>query len=276
MNIRSFLVFAFDLLMVVVAWVLSFLIRFNLDWPGAYWDEILYGALILLPVQLLACHWAGLYRGMWSFASLPDLRRLVKAVLVSLVAVLLLTMYSKPYLLIPRSMAVLYPLLLLVLMGGARIAGRMWKDRLLLPGARGQGKPVVIVGAGTAGAMLLRELARSPDWAVVAMVDDDRHKRGLEILGCRVEGSTDDLPTVLQRHGARHVILAMPSAPAVRLQSASHSPARRSGAARWSACLCAVRSWSSIAQRHGMKPRRSSDWMRSVPCCCASIRLPSP
>ncbi len=218
MNIRSFLVFAFDLLMVVVAWVLSFLIRFNLDWPGAYWDEILYGALILLPVQLLACHWAGLYRGMWSFASLPDLRRLVKAVLVSLVAVLLLTMYSKPYLLIPRSMAVLYPLLLLVLMGGARIAGRMWKERLLLPGARGQGKPVVIVGAGTAGAMLLRELARSPDWAVVAMVDDDRHKRGLEILGCRVEGSTDDLPAVLQRHGARHVILAMPSAPAEALQ----------------------------------------------------------
>jgi len=218
MNIRSLLVFAFDLLMVVVAWVLSFLLRFNLDWPGAFRDEIIYGALILLPVQLLACRWAGLYRGMWSFASLPDLRRLVKAVLVSLVAVLLLTMYSKPYLLIPRSMAVLYPLLLLVLMGGARIAGRMWKERQLGGGARGQGKPVVIVGAGTAGAMLLRELARSADWAVVAMVDDDRHKRGLEILGCRVEGSTDDLPAVLQRHAARHVILAMPSAPAEALQ----------------------------------------------------------
>ncbi|WP_269500246.1 polysaccharide biosynthesis protein [Castellaniella sp. S9] len=218
MNIRSLLVFAFDLLMVVVAWVASFLLRFNLDWPGAFRDEIIYGALILLPVQLLACRWAGLYRGMWSFASLPDLRRLVKAVLVSLVAVLLLTMYSKPYLLIPRSMAVLYPLLLLVLMGGARIVGRMWKERQPGGGARGQGKPVVIVGAGTAGAMLLRELARSADWAVVAMVDDDRHKRGLEILGCRVEGSTDDLPAVLQRHAARHVILAMPSAPAESLQ----------------------------------------------------------
>ena len=218
MNIRSLLVFSFDLLMVVVAWVVSFLLRFNLEWPGAFRDEIVYGALILLPVQLLACRWAGLYRGMWSFASLPDLRRLVKAVLVSLVAVLLLTMYSRPYLLIPRSMAVLYPLLLLVLMGGARIAGRMWKERLWAGGARGQGKPVVIVGAGTAGAMLLRELARSADWSVVAMVDDDRHKRGLEISGCRVEGSTDDLPAVLQRHGARHVILAMPSAPAETLQ----------------------------------------------------------
>ncbi len=218
MNIRSLLVFSFDLLMVVVAWVVSFLLRFNLEWPGAFRDEIVYGALILLPVQLLACHWAGLYRGMWSFASLPDLRRLVKAVLVSLVAVLLLTMYSKPYLLIPRSMAVLYPLLLLVLMGGARIAGRMWKEGLLIGDLRKRGKPVVIVGAGTAGAMLLRELARSADWSVVAMVDDDRHKRGLEVSGCRVEGSTGDLPAVLQRHGARHVILAMPSAPAETLQ----------------------------------------------------------
>ncbi|HUH39643.1 MAG TPA: polysaccharide biosynthesis protein, partial [Castellaniella sp.] len=134
MNIRSLLVFAFDLLMVVVAWVASFLLRFNLDWPGAFRDEIVYGALILLPVQLLACRWAGLYRGMWSFASLPDLRRLVKAVLVSVVAVLLLTMYSKPFLLIPRSMAVLYPLLLLVFMGGGRIAGRMWKERPSIQG----------------------------------------------------------------------------------------------------------------------------------------------
>ncbi|MER1967991.1 nucleoside-diphosphate sugar epimerase/dehydratase [Castellaniella sp. GW247-6E4] len=218
MNIRLLLVFAFDLLMVVVAWVVSFLLRFNLEWPGAFREEIVYGVLILLPVQLLACRWAGLYRGMWGFASLPDLRRLLKAVLVSLVAVLLLTMYSKPYLLIPRSMAVLYPLLLLVLMGGARIAGRMWKERLLVHGVRKAGRPVIIVGAGTAGAMLLRELARSADWSVVAMVDDDRHKRGLEISGCRVEGSTEDLPAVLRRHEARHVILAMPSAPAEVLQ----------------------------------------------------------
>src|SRR5690606_22715150 len=136
-NLRLFLVFAFDLLMVVVAWVGSFLLRFNLDWPANFWREILFGAMILLPVQLLACRWAGLYRGMWSFASLPDLRRLVKAVLMSLIAVLALTTFARPHLLIPRSMSVLYPLLLLMLMGGGRIAWRMWKERLLVHGPRG-------------------------------------------------------------------------------------------------------------------------------------------
>src|SRR3546814_647469 len=149
---------------------------------------------------------------MWSLATRPDLRSLVKAVLVSVVAVLVLTAYGRPHLLIPRSMAVLYPVLLLMMMGGGRIAWRMWKERLLVHGPRSRGKPVIIVGAGTAGAMLLRELARSAEWSVVALIDDDRRKRGLEISGCRVEGSTDDLPAVLRRHGARHVILAMPSA----------------------------------------------------------------
>src|SRR3546814_9787341 len=100
-----------------------------------------------------------------------------------------------------------------MLMGGGRTPWCMWKERLLVHGPRSRGKPVIIVGAGTAGAMLLRELARSAEWSVVALIDDDRRKRGLEISGCRVEGSTDALPAVLRRHGARHVILAMPPAP---------------------------------------------------------------
>jgi len=218
-NIRSFLVFAFDLAAVLVAWIGAFMLRFNLEWPRAFHAEIFYGALILMVVQLAACRWAGLYRGMWSFASLPDLRRLIRAVGVSVIAVLALAAFDGSWLLIPRSIVLLYPLLLIMMMGGGRIAWRLWKESRLLPVSDAERKPVVIVGAGTAGAMLLRELARSPDWKVVALVDDDRHKRGLELSGCRVEGATADLPVILRRHGARHVILAMPSASAEALQA---------------------------------------------------------
>ncbi|WP_368646612.1 polysaccharide biosynthesis protein [Castellaniella ginsengisoli] len=218
-NIRSFLVFAFDLAAVLIAWIGAFVLRFNLEWPRAFHAEIVYGALILMAVQLAACRWAGLYRGMWSFASLPDLRRLIRAVGVSVIAVLALAAFDGTWLLIPRSIVLLYPLLLIMIMGGGRIAWRLWKESRLLPVSDAERKPVVIVGAGTAGAMLLRELARSPDWKVVAMVDDDRHKRGLELSGCRVEGATVDLPAILRRHGARHVILAMPSASAEALQA---------------------------------------------------------
>ncbi|HEX7387954.1 MAG TPA: nucleoside-diphosphate sugar epimerase/dehydratase [Castellaniella sp.] len=219
MNLRLLLVFAFDLAAVVLAWVGAFLLRFNLEWPRAFQLEIVAGALILMGVQLGACRWAGLYRGMWSFASLPDLRRLVRAVMVSTVAVFALTAFGGSRLLIPRSIAILYPVLLLLFMGGGRIAWRLWRESQLVPVSDGRRKPVVVVGAGTAGAMLLRELARSADWQVVALVDDDRRKRGLELVGCRVEGSTPDLPAVLARHTARHVILAMPSASAEVLQA---------------------------------------------------------
>jgi FlaA1/EpsC-like NDP-sugar epimerase len=229
-NVRSFLVFAFDLAAVLAAWIGAFMLRFNLEWPHAFHAEIFYGVLILMAVQLVACRWAGLYRGMWSFASLPDLRRLIRAVMVSVIAVLALTVFGKAWLLVPRSIVLLYPLLLIMFMGGGRIAWRLWKESRLAPVSDATRKPVVIVGAGTAGAMLMRELARSADWRVVALVDDDRHKRGRELNGCRIEGSIQDLPAILQRHEARHVILAMPSASAEALQAVTRL-ATQAGAA---------------------------------------------
>ena len=210
-TIRSVLVFLFDLFAVVVAWVGGFLIRFNFSWPSYYNDKVLLGLGILLVVHASACRWAGLYRGMWIFASLPDLKRVLKAVAVSafgLFALVALDRTAGPT--VPRSLLVLYPLLLLVVMGGGRAAWRMWKEHRLYGGLIGAGKPVVVVGAGTGGAMLVRELERSPDWRVVALVDDDPAKAGLELFGHPVAGAIDLLPQVLQDYKAQHVILAMP------------------------------------------------------------------
>lgn len=212
MNLRTYLVFSFDLLMVAVAWIGAFFIRFNLTWPYSLNAEVLYGLILLSLVQLMACRWAGLYRGMWGFASLPDLKRVLKAVALSTLALLLVVSFAPKYFLIPRSLIVLYPVLLLLLMGGGRVAWRMWKEHRLYGKMSGQGKPVVVIGAGTAGAMLVRELERSPEWEVVALVDDDPAKRGLELSGCRVEGGTADIGRILKHYEAKHIILAMPSA----------------------------------------------------------------
>ncbi len=233
MNVRTLLALVFDLAMAALAWVLAFLLRFNLDWPHTmtYRTDIVYGTGVLMAVQLLASHWAGLYRGMWRFASLRDMQRVVHAVLWSFVAVFLLQILTQPWLRVPRSVVLLYPLLLLVLMGGGRIAWRMWKEaREYRRASVCERKPVVVVGAGAAGSLLLRDLAHSPDWRVVALVDDDRNKRGRELNGCRVEGAIADLPAVLERFGARHVILAMPSAPVEVLQTVSQL-ATQAGAA---------------------------------------------
>lgn len=212
------MVFAFDLLTVLVAWIGGFLLRFNFNWPASFIHEILLGLPLLLVVQLVACRWAGLYRGMWGFASLTDLKRVLKAVGLSTFILLLFVVFSKPYLLIPRSLVVLYPMLLLLLMGGGRVAWRMWREHRLYGRVAGVGKPVVVVGAGTAGAMLVKELERTAEWEVVALLDDDPAKQGLELSACRVEGTTHDIAKVLAHYQVKHVILAMPSARSATLR----------------------------------------------------------
>lgn len=226
---RSLLVVLFDLLTAAAAWTLGFLLRFNFEWPYGYELKFSVGLAALLVVHAVACRWAGLYRGMWVFASLPDLKRVLKAVGVSWIAVLVLLALDRTLPNIPRSMAILYPMLLIVIMGGGRAAWRMWKEHRLYGGLLSSGKPVVVVGAGTGGAMLVRELERSPDWRVVALVDDDPAKRGLELYGCPVAGSIADLPEVLEESKAAHVILAMPSA-AVDALSRAADLAVRAGA----------------------------------------------
>jgi len=212
-SFRSVLVFLFDLLAVVLAWVGGMWVRFNFVLPANYTAKVLLVLGVLLVVHALACRWAGLYRGMWIFASLPDLKRVLRAVMVSGLALVILVALDRgagPN--VPRSMLVLYPVLLLTVMGGGRVAWRMWKEHRIYGGLMAAGKPVIIVGAGTGGAMLVRELERSPDWRVVALVDDNPAKWGLELYGRPVAGSIDLLPQVLKDYKAQHVILAMPSA----------------------------------------------------------------
>lgn len=214
-SFRSVLVMLFDLLAAVLALGGGLWIRFNFVWPVEYHDKLVWFLGCLLAVHAVGCFWAGLYRGMWIFASLPDLKRVLTAVGVSWLGLLaLIALDRSEGLAMPRSLVVLYPLLLVVVMGGGRAAWRMWKEHRLYGGYVGAGKPVVLIGAGTGGAMLLRELQRSPDWRVVAVLDDNPGKWGLELHGYRVLGAIELLPDVLADYKVRHVILAMPSAAA--------------------------------------------------------------
>ena len=197
------------------AWVGGFVLRFNFDVPESFMPALWWGLALLWPLHALACRVAGLYRGIWLFASLPDLKRVLWAVALLTAGVgafFLLFRYGEQV--VPRSLLFLYPMLLVLYMGGGRVAYRMWKEHRLYGGLIAQGKPVVIVGAGRGGAMLVRELERSADWRVVALVDDDASKWGRELSGNPVIGGIESLPEVLASEKASHVILAMPSAAA--------------------------------------------------------------
>lgn len=210
--------FAHDLLMVPVAWLGAYWLRFNL---GTVPEPILAQALVVLPVvmvvQSAVFAYFGLYRGVWRFASMPDLVRIVKAVVVggvaSMVVVVLLTRFD----LIPRSIFPMYGLLLLLLLGGSRFLYRWMKDyRLYYP----SGKRVLIIGAGRAGEMLVRDLRRDPgrQYEPVAFVDDDQGKRGREVHGLPVVGPCESIPDVVKKWDIEVILIALPSATAKQMR----------------------------------------------------------
>ncbi len=213
MIVRRVIVFLHDALAACLAWVLAFWLRFNLDIPGDYQAVM----LSLLPAVLIihsAIFWAlGLYRGLWRYASMPDLHRIVMAVGLGAVlvpAIFELLRIGTP---VPRSVYVIAPILLGAAMSGSRLFYRAWKEgRLTTVFSKPQANPVVVLGAGKAAASLVNELASSSQWSVIGVLDDDPGKQGAEIGGVKVRGRLDRIGEIAHRFGVMQVIMAMPEA----------------------------------------------------------------
>lgn len=173
---------------------------------------MLESAVWVIPLQALVFLFAGLYRGVWRFASLPDLQRLIRAIAISSALVVAILFMFKPHGVVPRSVLIMDPMLLLLLMGGSRFAYRAWKEHRLYGSAQFSGKPVLVLGAGEAAVALLKDLSKSREWNVVGLLDDKKAMRGRELLGINVLGSIEQLPKLAYALSVEHVIVAMPSA----------------------------------------------------------------
>ncbi|MEX3916219.1 polysaccharide biosynthesis protein [Paraburkholderia sp. BR10872] len=209
----SFGVFFFDMLAAVAAWLVAYVVRFNGEIPVAFFKGACVALLWVLPVYGAMFRTFGLYRGLWVFASLPDLMRIAKAIVVGALVVMIGAVMFQPKPIIPRSVLLLTPMLLFLAMGGARAIYRASKEFYLYGGLVGRGKPVLILGAGGAGASLARELSRSGEWRLVGLLDDDVAKRGREIYGYKVLGTIDEIAHWTETLKVEHVIIAIPSAP---------------------------------------------------------------
>ncbi len=210
---RTILVVFHDLCAIALAWLLAYWLRFNFDIPEAYAKGMLSTVFLVVPLQGLIAWQLGLYRGIWRFASLPDLKRIVAAVgsaaLLLPVLLYMLQLWTE----VPRSVLVLFPVFLILFMGGSRFLYRSWKDGHLLSFRAVAGQPVLVLGAGSAAVALLRELAHSRQWHVVGLLDDNPAKRGHLLLGVPVLGGLSDTVEQAAAHGVRDIIFAIPSAP---------------------------------------------------------------
>ena len=204
--------------MIPVAWFGAYWLRFNLGpIPADQLNTALYNLAIVVVIQVVVFRYFGLYRGVWRFASIPDLIRIGKAVLVgmafSAVAIFLITRMEG----VPRSVFPLYGLLLTALLGGSRLAVRWSKDHRLYSESA---KRVLIVGAGRAGEMLVRDLLRTRDEShePVGFVDDSVQKRGREIHGVRVLGPCVEITDFTEQLDVDLIVLAVPSARAPQMR----------------------------------------------------------
>ena len=212
------MVFLHDLVMIPLAWAGAYGLRFNLDGiPADYWTQ----ALTMLPLVFFAqggMFWYfGLYRGVWRFASIPDLVRIFKAVAAG-VAVAAIVMFLLTRLQgIPRSVFPLDALILVMLLGGPRFIYRWIKDRRLYSQ---EVKNILIAGAGQAGEMLVRDLLRDPlhTYRPVLFVDDDGAKQGKDIHGVRVISNCDAIPELVRDMEVQLILIAMPSARSAQMQ----------------------------------------------------------
>ena len=212
-----------DGLMVIVAWLGAYWFRFNLDRiPDVFFDQ----AVAVLPIVLashLVCFAAfGVHRGAWRFTSTHDLAVILKSVLVGTTVVACAIFFATRLVAVPRSVFPLHGLFLVGLLIGTRIFYRLFRDRQV---RRGQGKRILIVGAGAAGDMLLKDIRRNPglNYDMVGFIDDDPGKKGREIQGARVLDRCAAVAQLVRLLQVELVLIAIPSASAEQMRSVVES-----------------------------------------------------
>lgn len=222
-GIRNRYIFIIDMVMIVVCLAVSYLLRFEFNLPLAsmYLESALWMlglCLILKPIIYIRF---GLYRHLWAYASIDELRLIVLAVVsgsgaVSLIMFLLywLGVFTG----FPRSVPIIDFVLSLLAVGGIRLGIRLFashKSAKATRAAQKYMKRVLIVGAGEAGVMVCKEMLKNPQLHLkpIGFIDDDKNKINQEVNGVRVLGLISQVNSIIDRYYVDTVLFAIPSAP---------------------------------------------------------------
>ena len=219
---KTSVVIAHDFVMSFAAFYLATILRRD---DAAYQDfavlEFHTSITIMVFIQVACFYFAGLYRGIWRYSSTPDLVRLIKGVTIAVVSSFAgLFLYNR-LVLIPRSIFFIDWLLLIVSLGGSRFAYRIWRDQFSFNQSSNIEDRIIIVGAGSGGEKLFREIRYSPDLQlnVVGFVDDDLGIRNKSLHGVRVLGGVADIPQIVASHNVKQIFVAIPSATSKQFRS---------------------------------------------------------
>ena len=204
-----------DIVMINLASFLALYARFEFSYSqmvaSGFWESVVRYAPFHTIITLAIFYFLRLYHSMWEYASTAELVRISLASAIS--SLLYWAVSSMVGLHVPRSFPVLYLLFLIALIASVRMSYRFVRMQLHRGGNR-VGRLTMVVGAGAAGAMVIREFAYSErsENCPVCVVDDDSAKLGSYLRGVRVVGTSADIPSLVRQHRVEEIVLAIPSA----------------------------------------------------------------
>ncbi|MBS1704709.1 MAG: polysaccharide biosynthesis protein [Armatimonadetes bacterium] len=213
--LRFFQDMALDLALIVAALLVSFALVYEFNLPLPVGQLLLKFGLPITGVSLLALTWRGAHRinarylGLYDFVNLVVVVVIASGALVAIEQLLAFTQSIRGLVLLP----LMFGFIAVSFLSGVRIIQRQYDWQVAISGRRGK-KRTLIVGAGDAGELIVREMTRSShsEHLPVGFVDDDPSKRYLRIHGVRVFGTTGQLPHLVQKHNVDEVVIAIPSA----------------------------------------------------------------
>jgi len=202
-----------DCLVWAAAMAMAVVMRFEFDVRSVDWVGLILFLPIVFLAQVLAGLWFGLYVGRWRYGSFEEIAAVGKAVVVAVVSLVVLDTLAHHPRLVPLSTPLIGGFIALVFMGAVRYAGRLQRERRKRPSDEAAER-IVVVGAGEGGVKVISAMLHDPDspYVPVALLDDDPMKRNLRIMGVPVEGTRARLAEVAAAHGAKSVLIAIPSA----------------------------------------------------------------
>ncbi|NLT23747.1 MAG: polysaccharide biosynthesis protein [Syntrophorhabdus sp.] len=209
---KRLIVLTSDAAVTALAYWFAYYLRFNFDIPKINFAMFL-NTLPVLIVFRVACFFVfGLYSGVWRYASMNDLIRILKATVLSSLLFSVYVGFVYHFIDFPRSVFVIDWFIILTLVGGSRFLYRLFREFYPVRSTRSR-KKVLIIGAGRAGEMILREMNQSAQigYEPVGFLDDDRAKKGQRIHGVSVLGKIDDLVKITAKKEAQEAVVAIPS-----------------------------------------------------------------
>jgi FlaA1/EpsC-like NDP-sugar epimerase len=209
---RSLLVIAVQFLLIVLANLTAFLLRFDGEIPAPH-DRIMLLGLPLVIAVFGTGVWAfGIQRGLWRYVGIHDLGRILWASITSTVVLFGLIHFGLGWTSYPRSVIIMTGLFTGMYLAGIRLSVRWFREwlQVLSPTAR----RVLVVGAGNAGELLIRDMQSDANslYRPVGLVDDDPLKRRMRVHGVPVVGAIADIPALTSRLIVHEIIVALPSA----------------------------------------------------------------